>query len=237
MTPRQQKWAAKILRGVSRDPCVTQDLRIGARQLLGELRDGSVFDTCAVCRHGFGEHEERVWNTDTGESAHTYCEQAFYRKQGVRREAEEGRALVRQKATNDLDPATIAERVEAICEAFASVDATVVHGDARKALVDGDEVFAYLDPPYVGATGYGWDCPRDEVLSLAAEFANVGAVVAVSEAEPLELPGWHHLELTRSGKPEWLTLSRAPVRVPARQLSLWGGCRQALVGPAEEAPL
>jgi hypothetical protein len=82
--------------------------------------------------------------------------------------------------------------------------------------------FVYLDPPYVGATGYGWDMPRAEVLALARRWADAGAVVAVSEAEPLALEGWHHLELTRDGgKPEWLTLSRAPARAPARQASLF----------------
>lgn len=79
-------------------------------------------------------------------------------------------------------------------------------------------LFVYLDPPYVGATGYGWDMPRAEVLALAQRWAEAGAVVAVSEAEPLPFAGWHHLDLTREGgKPEWLTLSRAPARLPARQ--------------------
>ncbi len=50
-----------------------------------------------------------------------------------------------------------------------------------------------------------------------------GATVAVSEAEPLELDGWHHVELTRpGGKPEWLTLSREPARLPEKQRELWG---------------
>lgn len=83
--------------------------------------------------------------------------------------------------------------------------------------------FVYLDPLYQGATGYGWGCPRAEVLALARRWAAAGAVVAVSEAVPLELPGWHHLDLTRpGGKPEWLTLSRPPARVPERQLALFG---------------
>lgn len=82
--------------------------------------------------------------------------------------------------------------------------------------------FVYLDPPYLGATGYGWDMPRAEVLALARRWADAGAVVAVSEAEPLDLDGWHHVELTReNGKAEWLTLSRAPAHLPARQASLF----------------
>lgn len=64
--------------------------------------------------------------------------------------------------------------------------------------------------------------PRAEVLALALRWRDAGAVVAVSEAEPLELEGWHRLELTRpGGKGEWLTLSRAPARVPERPLLLF----------------
>jgi hypothetical protein len=128
-----------------------------------------------------------------------------------------------------INPGTIAERAEAIAESFAGVDAHVHHGEARDLLAIIGRFasprglrFAYLDPPYVGATGYGWDMPRAEVLALARRWADAGAVVAVSEAEPLALEGWHHLELTREGgKPEWLTLSRAPARLPARQASLF----------------
>lgn len=133
-----------------------------------------------------------------------------------------------------VNPATIAERIEAAAHAFARVAVEVHHGEAGDAiglvLFDGSEfiaevprqTFAYLDPPYVGATGYGWDCPRESVLELARGWRGAGAVVAVSEAEPLDLPGWHHLELTRpGGKPEWLTLSRPPARCPARQRGLF----------------
>lgn len=132
--------------------------------------------------------------------------------------------------------ATIADRIEAICDAFAVVDVTVYHGDAlsecRRWLVESGEgtreefsepVFVYADPPYVGATGYGWDCPREQQIAIARAWRNVGAVaVAVSEAVPLDIDGWHHLEVTRpGGKPEWLTLSRPPVRVPQKQQAMF----------------
>lgn len=144
-----------------------------------------------------------------------------------------------------VNPATIASRIAALAEAFRRVEVTVRHGDAggltpptcglvcEAGRVDGivcapDEcdldtgvrsarTWCYLDPPYVGATGYGWDMPRAEVLALARRWADAGAVVAISEAEPLELDGWHHLELTQGKKPEWLTVSRPPVRLPERQ--------------------
>ena len=119
-----------------------------------------------------------------------------------------------------VNPATIADRIEAIAAAFGRVDARAYHGNARE--VGACEGFAYLDPPYVGATGYGWGCPRSRVSLLAQAWKRAGAVVAVSEAEPLEIEGWHHLELTRpGGKPEWLTLSIPPVRVPEQQLELY----------------
>lgn len=137
---------------------------------------------------------------------------------------------------------TEGHRIEAIAHAFRGVQVEVHHGDARlpegacgsgwngtlyghwARLADLARTYVYLDPPYQGATGYGWDCPRESVLVLARAWERVGAVVAVSEAVPLELEGWHQLELTRpGGKPEWLTLSRAVVRVPERQRALFGG--------------
>lgn len=83
----------------------------------------------------------------------------------------------------------------------------------------------YLDPDYQGTTGYGHTFPRPAVLQVAERWRAAGAVVAVSEAEPLPLAGWHHLDLGRGlrrswsrQQSEWLTMSRAP----AGQQSLWG---------------
>lgn len=122
-----------------------------------------------------------------------------------------------------VNPGTIAARIMSIAESFRGVERDVRHGDAAE-LEPVPGALVYLDPPYQGATGYGWDCPRKQVLDLAKRWATAGAVVAVSEAVPLELPGWHHLDLTRpGGKPEWLTISRAPVRVHDRQLELFEG--------------
>lgn len=51
----------------------------------------------------------------------------------------------------------------------------------------------YLDPPYSQTTCcYGHDLPRPEVLALAERWSRAGAsLVAISEASPLPLPGWH----------------------------------------------
>ena len=91
--------------------------------------------------------------------------------------------------------------------------------------------WVFIDPPYVGTTGYAHDLPRDEVVRLARLWRDAGAHVAISEAEPiaeLVADGWHAHELTaeRVGhkrtfskqQREWLTMTRAP----RGQLGLWG---------------
>lgn len=77
----------------------------------------------------------------------------------------------------------------------------------------------YLDPPYQGTTGYGHTLSRADVLALAERWRSAGAVVAVSEAEPLPLAGWHTHRLPRpcgvvrswsAQQSEYLTISREP---------------------------
>ena len=122
-----------------------------------------------------------------------------------------------------VNPATIAERIEAVRAAFAETVVEVRHGDAAELPVVVDRpTFVYVDPPYRGATGYGWDCERPALIELAQRWSDARAVVAISEAEPLEIPGWHTVELTlEGGKPEWLTLSRPPTKWPERQQGLF----------------
>ena len=89
---------------------------------------------------------------------------------------------------------------------------------------------AYMDPPYVGTTGYGHDLPRSEVVALARRWSAAGAMVAISEAESigdLVAEGWHAVRIDgeRKGqartfskqKDEWLTLSHAPTWTPTTQ--------------------
>lgn len=89
----------------------------------------------------------------------------------------------------------------------------------------------YFDPPYSGTTGYKHDLTRDQVLAIARRWSDAGATVCVSEAEPLPLDGWHHVEITgaRVGqkrtfarvRTEWLTMNRAPVTRPMAQGSVF----------------
>ena len=117
----------------------------------------------------------------------------------------------------------------------------LIHPDARAvdpgpALPPG--TVCYMDPPYVGTTGYASDLPRAEVVALALRWAAAGAVVCVSEAEAipeLVAEGWHAVRIDgeRVGQrrtfsrqqAEWLTLSRAPAWVPSVQGALFGGAR------------
>jgi len=90
----------------------------------------------------------------------------------------------------------------------------------------------YIDPPYQGTTGYASDLTRAEVLSLARRWADAGAAVYISEAEPLtELHGWHYVDITtaRVGQKrtfsrqqaEWLTCSVPPALKPGVQMGLF----------------
>lgn len=88
---------------------------------------------------------------------------------------------------------------------------------------------AYMDPPYQDTTGYGADLPREEVVAIARKWAEAGAWVVISEAEPipeLVADGWSQVEITwtRKGQRrtfsrqqrEFLTLSRPPKAHPGR---------------------
>ena len=120
-------------------------------------------------------------------------------------------------------PSTISRRIEAIRSAVTKWGGIVdiIHGDVR----DIDPVpgaYVTFDPNYQGRTGYGWNCPRPLVLEVSRRWANAGCRVATCEAAPLDIAGWHHLELAPGRKnPEWLTLNHAPVRVPPQQCPLY----------------
>ena len=97
------------------------------------------------------------------------------------------------------------------------------------------DVVVYIDPSYVGTTGYASDLPRADVVALARRWAAAGATVCISEAEPipeLVAEGWHAVRIDgeRVGQKrtfskqqaEWLTLNRAPAWVPSVQQGLFG---------------
>ena len=93
----------------------------------------------------------------------------------------------------------------------------------------------YMDPPYAGTTGYTADLSRAEVVEHALDFANLGATVAISEAEAipdLVRSGWHSVEITggRVGQKrtfskqqqEIITMNKQPQYTVPTQSSLFG---------------
>lgn len=130
------------------------------------------------------------------------------------------------------DVTTQAERLEVL----PHIDSALIHPDARDidppALPPG--TVAYMDPSYVGTTGYADNLGRAEVVMLARRWAAAGATVAISEAEAipeLVAEGWFAVEITneRIGqartfsrqKSEWVTLNRPSAWTPSVQGSLF----------------
>jgi len=101
-------------------------------------------------------------------------------------------------------------------------------------------VVVYIDPPYQGTTGYGTgrEFPRSEWIPVVRRWKDAGALVVVSEAEPipeLVADGWHTVRIDgeRRGQKrtfskqqaEWLTMSEPPKWRPSVQGQLFGGSR------------
>lgn len=134
---------------------------------------------------------------------------------------------------------SVAPVVDMLPRLFAplpTVPATIAD-DARK--VDPPQlppgVCVFADPPYRGTTGYSHKFPRSEWLPVVRRWKAAGALVAVSEAEPIPdliAEGWHAVEITgeRKGQKrtfskqqrEFLTMSEPPRWRPAVQATLFG---------------
>lgn len=88
----------------------------------------------------------------------------------------------------------------------------------------------YMDPPYADTTGYKHTFDRATVIATAQRWASAGARVYISEAEPIEIPGWFHVDIggERKGQArtfgdtqEWLTCSHPPAWTPPKQGSMF----------------
>ena len=129
------------------------------------------------------------------------------------------------------DPFRIVPRLEAA----PTLPATIAD-DARA--IDPPQlppgVVVYIDPPYQDTTGYAHDLPRSEWVPVVRRWQEAGAMVVVSEAEPIpELmeDGWHAVRIDgeRKGQKrtfskqqaEWLTMSEPPRWRPSVQMGLW----------------
>lgn len=105
----------------------------------------------------------------------------------------------------NYQPTTPADRLSTL----PTIPATI-HPDALQ--VDPQQLppgcVVYIDPPYQGTTGYADDLPRAQVLALAMKWAQAGAAVYISEAVPLNLPGWHHIDIAGERKGQKRTFSK-----------------------------
>lgn len=116
-------------------------------------------------------------------------------------------------------PLTVAKRIEAIARTCSRHNVIFHHGDLFDVLDAQAGDIVYLDPDYQGCTSYGFTVDRQRLLTVAEALSARDVLVVISEAVPLPLADWWHLDLTRAGgKPEWLTLNREPQR---RQATLW----------------
>jgi 16S rRNA G966 N2-methylase RsmD len=110
----------------------------------------------------------------------------------------------------------------------------VLGQDAREVVPNADlsDCVVYVDPPYRGTTPYQNDLTREEVVAMARRWSQAGAIVLVSEAEPVEGLGseWEAVEITagRKGQArtfgntrEWLTMNRTPAHRVATQAPLF----------------
>ena len=137
-----------------------------------------------------------------------------------------------------LSPERTAATIGSLGDGFPSL--AVWQGTAETLALPDDLTgwVIFADPPYQGTSGYPHgDCPRATVLRLAREWGERGAVVAISEACPLNGAlgaGWQAVEIGHERKgakrtfsrqqSEWLTLNREPLYRPHRgQVGMFGG--------------
>jgi len=134
-----------------------------------------------------------------------------------------------------LNPSALARRLSRVASVSWPASTLVLRHSAAEVDpaaigVDG-RTFVYIDPPYAGTTGYGPTLTRAEVVDIARRFDAAGAVVAVSEGEPVDELGWPVVDLTaaHSGQPrtftksrsEYLTMNRPPARLVPVQVDLF----------------
>ncbi|MHA2086334.1 MAG: hypothetical protein ACXABD_21525 [Candidatus Thorarchaeota archaeon] len=98
-----------------------------------------------------------------------------------------------------------AQRLQAVKQLPATIHPDALQVDPQQ-LPPGCVV--YIDPPYEGTTGYADDLPRAQVLALAMKWSQAGASVYISEAVPLDLPGWHHIDIAGERKGQRRTFSK-----------------------------
>lgn len=169
----------------------------------------------------------------SGKDCFTPTQRGRHSEDRGRRAQEKGTGAGRRSGI--VNPFTIATRIRALHHGLAP-RLTAHHGESGDLLKllpnDLTGYIIYLDPPYVGCTRYAALCAREKVLEMALAYRARGAIVVISEGEPMPLEGWHTVDLaparvvkrwTAKQRGEWLTMNRPPAKRPAAQLTLWTG--------------
>lgn len=217
----------------------------GCRALLHAYTDREVMQEAARIIRGWKDEEPRaLWERLRAEgpirvgearetARHCYLSMGSFSQKGVH--AGIGTPEGKEPSHNFGGFKPVAEQLLGTMPRSPVVPATVTP-DARPIepadLPPGTVVF--MDPPYVGTTGYGNDLPREDVVAMARKWAAAGARVYISEAEPLPAlvaDGWRTVEITsqRIGQKrtfskqqrEWVTCSVPPAWRPAEQAALF----------------
>jgi hypothetical protein len=94
----------------------------------------------------------------------------------------------------------LTERLPRDCDTLAPLPATIICGRAEDVPTPPDcsRVLCHIDPPYLNTTGYAHGFDRAAVVAVARRWADAGAHVVISEAEPIpELieDGWHFVDI------------------------------------------
>jgi hypothetical protein len=101
----------------------------------------------------------------------------------------------------------------ALLDTLAPLPATVVCGRAEDVPTPPDcsRVLVYIDPPYLNTTGYAHEFDRAAVVAVARRWAEAGAHVVISEAEPipeLVADGWTFADIADARIGQRRTFSR-----------------------------
>ncbi len=99
------------------------------------------------------------------------------------------------------------------CDTLAPLPASVLCGRAEDVPTPPDcsRVLVYIDPPYKDTTGYAHEFDRAAVVAVARRWAEAGAHVVISEAEPipeLVTDGWTFADIADARIGQRRTFSR-----------------------------
>lgn len=213
-------WAA-VLKGVF----TRRDTVLGGLRRMAALDPLEVYDALhkAPVGYAYGFAAEYLFLQRLAFSGKSVCvdEEGCWRAPGFNRTSAYGVAATERFGEVKPQVPALIRRLEQWPETFDGAwysGAWKIDDDAYDHVLaqDGTNTAVYIDPPYHGVTGYYHELPREVVLRRAQEFADYGALVVVSEAEPLPLPGWDYVLMAgppdhnapfRSKQAEWLTIS------------------------------